>query len=219
MATVLYFAWGEKFTGTLWKIYKYTMRFRVPALDQSDCSIYTSTIKHERASPQHRYNNFVLVHIITRILPKNNAGNACSYLPWKSSVIERHFTLLFVSCVCVCVCVCVFVCVHRYYDRDLLKNNNRRCPLVLKTEGKLETSTIDFFLVPVATDFNYSRVPDELSQAEPSRLGRFCKNNMNETDLSTCIHSQHRSIVYTLLELAFFFACFWRWLLLLFKRK
>ena len=102
------------------------------------------------------------------------------------------------SCVFVCVHVCVYVCVHRYYDRDLLKNNNRQCPLVLKTEGKLETSTIDFFLVPVATDFNYSRAPDELSRAEPSWLWSFCKNNMNETDLSTCIHSHVLEVVVTL---------------------
>ena len=46
MATSIVFSLEGKITGTLWKIYKYSMRiykysmrFRVPALDQSDCSI------------------------------------------------------------------------------------------------------------------------------------------------------------------------------------
>ena len=39
MATVLYFAWREKLQVLYMKIYKYSMRFKVPALYQSDCSI------------------------------------------------------------------------------------------------------------------------------------------------------------------------------------
>ena len=77
MATVLYFAHAEKMiTGALYmkaykysmRIYKYCMRFRVPAVDQSDCMMMSSaTCKssystHNFLSPQAGQNPILCYH-------------------------------------------------------------------------------------------------------------------------------------------------------------
>ena len=145
-------------------------------------------------------------------------GQVCSIYPETTHMIERYSTPALCMCVYVCVCVCVCVCVHRYYDRDLHKNNNRHCPLVLKTEGKLETSTTDFFLIPVATDCQLTGAPHtnthtQTSWAESSQVG--CIAFAKTTDPNTCRHTHtHTQLAKSIITRSSPFACFWRQFLL-----